>query len=86
VRGALLALRQLRNEVVHGEADLDPVALSWLMAFGNLPRELLRQGVEVLVASFESLEATRTVLQKALAVARTITGLQGLPLTCSSST
>jgi len=81
VRGALLALRQLRNEVVHGETDLDPVALSWLVAFGNLPRELLRQGVEVPVVSFESLEATRTVMQKALAVARKITGLQGLQLT-----
>lgn len=81
VRGALLALRQLRNEVVHGEADVDPAALNWLMAFGNLSRELLRQGVEGPVASFESLEATRTVLQKALVVARTMTGLQGLQLT-----
>lgn len=73
----LSTLRSLRNEAVHGAVDVEPNVLEWLSAFSNLPRELLRRGSS---PRYESLEATKIVLEKAMSSARLVVGVHGRQL------
>lgn len=72
---AFAALRPLRNQAAHATVDVGPQALKWLLMVGAAPVVSGRRRVETL--DFELLEATRTMLERALESAREVGGLLG---------
>jgi len=76
---AFAALRRLRNQAAHAVVDVDPQALKWLLTVGAAPVVSGRRRVETL--DFELLDATRTILERALELARAVGGLFGRQIT-----
>jgi type I restriction enzyme M protein len=69
------ALRLVRNEAAHVKIDVGPHALRWLLTVGAAPVVAGRRRAES--PDFETLDATRTILDRALESAREMGGLVG---------
>lgn len=76
---AFAALRSLRNQAAHAVVDVAPQALKWLLTVGAAPVVSGRRRVETL--DFELLDATRTMLERGLELAREVGGLFGRQMT-----
>lgn len=74
---AFLALRALRNQAAHSQAQVTPLALPWLLTLGDVPVAQRRRGEE---PDVELLDATRRMLDPALEQARLVEGLLGKEL------
>lgn len=72
---AFAALRPLRNQAAHTVLDVGPHALKWLLTVGAAPVASGKRRGEVV--DFERLDATRTMLERALESAREVGGLRG---------
>jgi type I restriction enzyme M protein len=69
------ALRLLRNQAAHAKIDIGSHALRWLLTVGAAPVVAARRRVEG--PDFETLDATKTMLDRALESARQVGGLVG---------